>query len=556
MALEGHLGFVHQISFDASGRRFFSVSIEGSIAVWDVGARALVVRWPMHDGPINAIAVLEDTIVSPGHDGLLRFSKHDGRLLREVAFDVPLHALAVIDDQVVVGRGDGAISVVSSRGGRTFDAHGEAVECLAVCGERVISGGRDGRVACWQWSSAAGESVLAGHAAWVTRVARLDDVHVVTTGEDGLLIVWDIERTVEVWRLDLGEPIWGLAVDARSRRACVGPAGEPLIIDLDTREVLPIDGIDGFAARAIDVRSDGALVLGDDGGAIHFVEGGEQTPAWTVPGRHRGILTAAVRGDSLIAGHQDGSVVWVGADGNSRRVPAHGVMAYAAITIDRERVATGSLDGSIFIWGEDETLATRLEHGGSVFSLSVAPQSGVLLSAGADRWIEWDVAAREIRYGEYDIGSGGHTLADIDASGSVVVAVGENATLIVWRDRRVVASWPLPYQDSSAVRMLPDSSGALVAFNDGVVGLVTLDNGAFVELHRNHDCWVRQLLVSHDGRHVASCSQNGIGAVYDRQAARVHRLGDEPLAALALGPREGVTLLTAEGATRRVELPG
>ncbi len=555
MALEGHLGFVHQISFDASGRRFFSASIEGSIAVWDVATQDLIARFGVHDGPINAIAVLEDTIVSAGHDGWLRYSTHDGRLLREVAFDAPLHAVAAIDDEVLVGRSDGAITVASAHNERTFDAHDGAVECLIVSGERMISGGRDGRVVCSQRSSGARESVLAGHAAWVARVASLDGRHVVTAGEDGLVIAWDVTRGLEHWRLDLGEPVWGLAVDARARRAFVGPAGAPLIVDLDTRVTQRIDGVDGFAARAIDVRDDGAVVMGDDGGAIHFVEAGERTPAWTVAGRHRGILTAAVRGDSLIAGRQDGAVVWVGADGDSRRVPAHGFMAYAAATIDREQVATGSLDGSIFIWGEEETPTARLEHGGSVFSLSVAPRAGVLLSAGADRWIEWDVAARAKRYAEYDIGTGSHTLADIDAAGSLIVTVGENATLTVWRDRRVAASWPLPHQDSSAVRLLPDQTGALVAFNDGVVGLVTPENGSFVELHRRHDCWVRQLLVSDDGRYVVSCSQNGIGAVYDRRSARVHRLGDQPLAALALGPGEVVTLLTAERARRRAELP-
>lgn len=288
-----------------------------------------------------------------------------------------------------------------------------------------------------------------------------------------------------------------------------------------------IAGIEGFAARAIDVRSDGAVVLGDDGGAVHFLASGSLTPTWTVDGRHRGVITAAVLGNRVIAGHQDGSVALSRRDGTWRRVVAHEYMAYTSAAIDDGRVATGGLDGTILVWTGDEAPAARLEHGGSVFSLSVAQHSGALLSAGADRWIEWDVATGEIRHAAYDIGSGIHTLADIDASGSLIVTVGENARLVVWQNRRAVATWPLPYQDSSAIRVLPDGSGALVAFNDGVIGLVALDTGEFVELHRRHDCWIRQLLVSGDGRFMVSCSQNGVGAVYDRRTGRVRPLGGE-----------------------------
>lgn len=555
MAQEGHLGFVHQISFDPSGRRFFSVSIEGSIAEWDVASRALVGRFEVHDGPINAIVVGDDSIVSAGFDGALRVSTPGGKVLREVVFDVPLHALDVVGEDILVGRADGAISIISPHGERTFEAHDDAVECLTVCRDYVISGGRDGSVVCWDAGSATRSSVLRGHGGWVTRVARLDAAHIVTTGEDGLVIGWDLERAEADWRVDLEEPIWGLAVDAASRRAYVGPAGAPLSLDLDTREMATIAGIEGFAARAIDVRSDGAVVLGDDGGAVHFLASGSLTPTWTVDGRHRGVITAAVLGNRVIAGHQDGSVALSRRDGTWRRVVAHEYMAYTSAAIDDGRVATGGLDGTILVWTGDEAPAARLEHGGSVFSLSVAQHSGALLSAGADRWIEWDVATGEIRHAAYDIGSGIHTLADIDASGSLIVTVGENARLVVWQNRRAVATWPLPYQDSSAIRVLPDGSGALVAFNDGVIGLVALDTGEFVELHRRHDCWIRQLLVSGDGRFMVSCSQNGVGAVYDRRTGRVRPLGGEgPLAAVALGRDDRVTLLSAEGASRQVDL--
>ena len=79
-----------------------------------------------------------------------------------------------------------------------------------------------------------------------------------------------------------------------------------------------------------------------------------------------------------------------------------------------------------------------------------------------------------------------------------------------------LATWRLPDDYASAVEWLRDHR-VVVATAYGRVLTVDVGTGAVRLLHAEHEDWVRQLRVSPDGRYVVSCSQNGVGRVFDLQ---------------------------------------
>ena len=506
-------------------------------------------RFQVHYGPVNDLSYATGVIASVGWDGTMQHTGTDGASIRRQQLPCPLHAVEVADSRTVVGGADGVVYVVREATTQQLGVHDGAVECLCVVGRYLLSGSRDGTIGVWNLASGEHLANLHGHLDWVTRIAAVGAEQAMSVGEDGLVIAWDLQQRREIWRLDLGNPVWGLAVHRTSSTAYVGKAGKPVTVDIAARTVRDIDGVGGFAARAISISCNGLVALGHDGGGIDFLEHGSSARAWGISGGHRGVLTATFSGARCITGHQNGSVTVCDHDGGARESHnAHGFMAYTSTALADSRAAVGSLDGKISIWDLDASQRIRtLDHGGQVFALTATQDSTALLSAGDNHWIQWRPDTWEPLHREDELGSGNHTLGAISRDGRVVVCVGENALLKVWMERCLTDSFALPYQDSSAVAIAPDGASAYVAFKDGVIGVVPLQSGEFAELHRVHDSWVRQLFVSADGSRILSCSQNGIAAVFEMRDRTTRVLAGTPIAAVGFTPTNVVGFVDCTG---------
>ena len=549
----GHSGFVNAVCFDESGQVLLTASIEGAVCIWDVDRRQLIDRFGLHDGPINALTYHRGVIVTAGWDGAVRVTSRDGKPLREYRLEFPVHAVAYLEQRVIFGGSDGRIYFANgtSTDMATVESepgHVEALECLAIADTQLVSGSRDGTVSIRPIRPGGHGVRLPGHSAWVTQIVSDAPGRAISVGEDGLVIGWDLVARRAQWQIDLGVPIWGLAVDRAAQRAIVGAAGPPLVLDLETRTIEAIGEVDGFAARAIDVSAGGLVALGHDGGGVEFLPRGECAPTQRIPGRHHGILTAAFHEHGWVTGHQDGTVTFAGPDARPAPRQARESMAYAATRLGQGQVAIGGLDHRITIWDTSrQELVATLDHQGQVFSLDRPNDASVLLSVGDDHWIQWETSTWQVVARQDAIGSGNHTLGALSNDGRLVAIVGEDSQLRLWRDRRAADSFSLPTGDSSAVALDPSGDCAYVAFNDGTVIRMALTTGESRELHRLHDSWIRQLLVSADGQRVLSCSQNGIAVACDLGSGTVTRLGDEPIAAIGLTPRDEVNLLSCSG---------
>ena len=547
----GHLGFVNATRFSKNGDILYSASVEGDVFCWDIETLSLVNRLARHDGPVNDFVLAADAILSVGHDGLLVISDLDGQVSVSDRYQSPLHAIDARDRTVMFGGSDNRVYFREGDDTIVLGQHDDAIECVLLESDIGFSGSRDTSIRVWDLTRSCQAGVLQGHQDWVTRITRISDTTVLSVGEDGLIIAWDVQNLEEVWRINIGLPIWGLAVDDRA--AYIGKASGSIVVDLEQQTYDQFEGLDGFAARAISVH-DGLIAFGHDGGGIDLVRG--TSLVGRIPGRFRGTLCAAFHDRGAISGDQDGNVSFISPEGATVKNQAHERMAYCAVSLSNSLAAVGAFDGYVSIWDtRQQSLVRKLHTGGHTFSVSTNADKSRLLTAGEDQWQLWHTKSWEVKKQQTGIGSGIHTLASLSQDGRTIITVGEDARLRIWFDGAEARQFKLPFQDAASIAMAPNTDWAYIAFNDGVVGKIELTSGDYYELHRLHDCWVRQLVVSSDGRSLASCSQNGIAILHDLTTGETIRAGRPPIAAIGFSSEDTLSLFTCDGNIETTTLP-
>ena len=187
-ACGGHTGWVRALSADASC--VFSVGCN-FVRCWDAEALAPLGQEALFSGDVLALACLGGVTYSGGADGSLR------------AYAVDATQRPAIRLKQTVPR-----------------AHGDRLETLAVCGSKLVSGGRVGALRVWHPGTLALEhEVLAAHGAVV---------HCIAAGcGDGVLLSGGSDGCVRRWRRMPGSGALeaaGVGVATSPVRSLLGPA--------------------------------------------------------------------------------------------------------------------------------------------------------------------------------------------------------------------------------------------------------------------------------------------------------------------------------------------
>lgn len=198
--LDGHRGGVSCVAVSPNEALVASGGHDHSVAVWDLEKGALVRRFAGHFGAVVDVTWASDgkEVVSASDDGTVRVwsLEHDEPRLVIEGDGTPATACHVHTDWVVVGYEDGALrayqlddgaeqmnerkhagairAIVTHEDGRMFTAsddrtihawpidasapkvlyaHAEAVTCLALAGDRLLSGSRDHTMIEWDLES-------------------------------------------------------------------------------------------------------------------------------------------------------------------------------------------------------------------------------------------------------------------------------------------------------------------------------------------------------------------------------------------------------------------
>jgi WD40 repeat protein len=187
--LEGHGDDVSSVSVGPDGT-IASASADGTVRLWDLGARACVRVLAGHDGAVLSVCHVGDHIVSGGQDGTVR-----------------------------VWRSSAGGDVLALRG------HDGPVQCVRAVpgGARVVSAGDDGAIRVWDLATGLCSLVLSGHRDMIRGV----DVH-----PDGRrLVSASYDRTLRVWDLETGTCLATWISDAWLTACRVAPTGRIVVAD-------------------------------------------------------------------------------------------------------------------------------------------------------------------------------------------------------------------------------------------------------------------------------------------------------------------------------------
>jgi WD40 repeat protein len=541
-----HQGPVIACAFLGGPERLATGSIDGVVAIWDVEAGEVARRITAHTGPIFALGwdTARQRLISGGHDRRIvavdlsedleptLIGAHLGGVFSvAVSADGSTLASAGYDRVIRLWRlADGEPTGVLS-------GHDGAVLDLAfIDAERLASCGRDSQIIVWDLARQTELFRIQGHERWPMRVrASADGSRLFSVGEDGVVACWSARDGAEHWRLPLPSPVWGLGLTPDGESLIAGMAGGVMRVDIGAAGPSEPRRLAPETARAIATCDAGLVALGADADKLLLYRPATEEPLRRLKtGAVLSAAVAAVRTDgadaaaplrlaAVINRHQ-GQVAF---EREGRRFdvdPAHQGLAFAACAVGPNLFATAGFDGWVHLRrSADGQLARSLKHGGFVFSIGADRGGARLLAAGHDRLTLWDPRSGERVWSGEALGIGFHLWGALSADGAQVLAGGEGPELHLWRimageARRRVVRLDLDRLIGTCGLMgmtFLDAGRAAVGNSDGEVRMVDLESGRTELLHAVHEGGVRGMQVSPDGERLLSFGENCLTVVYD-----------------------------------------
>jgi WD40 repeat protein len=380
---EGHAGWVTDCAILPPGRgesagtdRAVSVSLDGTLKVWDLTMAERLHALCGHQGFVTALQLLPDgkRLLSASRDRTLKlWDVPTGRHLRTLSG----HA-ASVDECVVLpeaaGSGPQAVSASYDATLKAWDlATGQVLAtmqghsgwvsgCAALPdprggGARVLSAAMDGTVRLWDARSGQQLKSLVGHSDSVTTCAVLPDgERVVSASADG---------TLRIWHLLSGQQLQVLHGHKASVDRCT---------------VLPGSG---EAVRVLSASADSTLKLWDAGSGAHVLTLAGHT-AWisacdVVPGRS----DQAGEPPRVVSASGDETLrIWDLASGQALHVlrghhaPIYACAAMPAAADGRRRVVSAGGDGALKVWDADSGACLATVYGTPAGFFSVRAVAG------------------------------------------------------------------------------------------------------------------------------------------------------------------------------------
>lgn len=202
-----HKGGVSATKVAANQRFAVTGGVRGELRLWDVRSRALVGDMREHAGTVTGIELYGDgkhAVTCSSDKSIVCWDLEKERMVSNHTQRMGgVHALALSRDESLV------LTVGQERRVTFWDlrdpepvsmipaAHGERGEATCIAGasehDWVVTGGTDSTVRLWDLASARCIAVGQGHSQAVLGVHfSPDDRQVVSVGEDGCVIVWDV----------------------------------------------------------------------------------------------------------------------------------------------------------------------------------------------------------------------------------------------------------------------------------------------------------------------------------------------------------------------------
>jgi F-box and WD-40 domain protein 1/11 len=196
------------LDIDMDKKHVVSCSKDSTISVWERDCKySLKCRLSGHRGPINALQISGDLIVSAGGDALVKlWSVREEKCIR--SFKGHTRGLACVQisscqKYVVSGGNDNTIRIWNTETGECLhrlDGHKSLIRSICISSGRIISGSYDQTIKVWDLETGELISDLAGmHGSWIFS-ARASIQRIVSTSFGTKPVILDfsigLDRTV------------------------------------------------------------------------------------------------------------------------------------------------------------------------------------------------------------------------------------------------------------------------------------------------------------------------------------------------------------------------
>lgn len=287
----------------------------------------------------------------------------------------------------------------------TFQAHGEAIDAIAIAGNGDIlaTGSRDSRVKLWSLSTGELLRPLDRHKGWIWAIASSPDGQTIASGS--------ADSRIELWNVRTGEHRTLYGHRDQVHAVAFSPDGQTLV-----------SGSGG-------VIKENAIQVWD----VNTGEG-----KMTIKGHTDTILAIAFSpdGQTIASGSADKTIkIWDVNTGEELKTLTSSsyVNSVAYATDGQTLVSTSGTRVSVWDVATGSQKYQLKGHRGEVKAIAVSPDGNEIASASTDKTVKlWDLRSGELK-GTFEAQGGGLRSVTFSDRGQTIVAGTDSGTVNIWR---------------------------------------------------------------------------------------------------------------------------
>lgn len=454
--LTGHTRSVNALAFAPNNGLLASAGQDGTVRLWSMDDFSAVGQ-PLdkHDDPVADVAFSPDgtRLATAGRSQVFMWDMSTGQSNPPVAGPpLPTGANALVYDpagtplylatnnEIISAQENGELTTLGTTANFAYSL------AVAPSGDNLVYGGRDMFAQLISLEQADLESPLEYENRWIEQIAfHPDGVRVAAGGFNGELVLWHLRDplagTQTVLEIDTAINDFAFFPDG-DRILTVSEEGLAVVWHMNLADDLHFSLESPSSSNVIGLhwKEDGLLVAGQDNGSVaHWAVDtwARVEPMVRLAGGEQSVWVAHPAGTHLATAHE--STLYLTNPTTFEALtepltqPSDQILSIA-FDPSRARLATGNLDGTVFLW---DTMSYRVQEP-ALLDFAV-PVKGVAFDP-AGEWLATGTEDGRVRLWNPDTGdllaeaSYGRAIAHLQVSpdGSLLAVGYNDGTLIVW----------------------------------------------------------------------------------------------------------------------------
>ena len=525
-----HTGRVTALALTPDGRMLVSGSQDNTVKLWSMPEGEWIATLPIHTSDVNDLAITPDgkMLVTASADTLRLLTLADGRLQA------------------------------------TMDEHTDTINAVAISpdGKILISAANDKTIRLWSLPDGRLLTTLEGHTSPVRSLALAPNGRLLATGSrENRLRVWSLPEARLLMTLP-GNSSEYFAITPDSKTIAVG-SYDIALRSLEDGRLLTTLRPGAGDINNIAISPDGKILVSASRGTLFFwsLPDGKQLRRVERVAYNFSDFVFSADSRMLLTGSHDSGSLWSLPDGQLLgQLQISNQMSVALFTSDSQRVFTGSVGGNITVWNSqppdfrshlfDPVLTASkspdkrlLAHNGAVTALTISTDGKILASASHDNTAKlWSLP-------------GGQLMASLDGHKeniNDVAILSDGKTIITAADDKTIKLWALPETAPPPATSPARKSNKKAAPPPArPQSSKTAPKGRLLATLEGHQARVQRLLISGDGKTMASADSNGAIKIWSLPEGRLQVTLAESkndLRAMAMTPDGRLLVTTTAGA--------